>query len=194
MLPEETSRYLESKGAARRGILKEGYLRHIPEGSSRDRMGYHLERLVEFTRRLNVLESRTSASPQVTPSTLLKTDLYTTVEVCVECIDETGAFKSVEHLLGCWKALLEVVSRLRLASLSDGEVEKAFFLLHLASLILYRQFVANVAETEPKLIELHGRYRELLDQLPHALFTHGLSPVDQVAALTANLISVDHFS
>ena len=191
---EETKNYLQAPDSRRRTVLKEQYLASVPGGiaSERERALFHLEMLVEFTRRLNLVECKTGSQPIPKPSILIGNDLFVCVELCAESIQEDAFLRADGELWICWSAFVELIEALKLKQASDKIVEASFLLLHLAAMIIKRRIVDGSAEREPQILTVTEGYRALANEFQYPLFEAGSSSSEQLRNLTTNLKSLAH--
>ena len=190
MLPDETQRYLQTPPNSRRSFLKEGYLRHVPKASERERVMYHFERLVEFTRRLNCLECITATQPTIKTSSFIRTDQFTVVDLCAECIQESCEFMVDRELTRSWVAFGGLLEVIKLKPAAENAVQAAFLLLHLAALIMRRRILDSHVEDEPQIVSLTEGYTALARDFSPPLFERMNSSAQQLNKLSENIAKV----
>lgn len=193
---EDTLRYLNTPGAGRQAVLKAQYLAHAPGDNApiRERVLYHFEELKGFTRRLNMVECRTTNKPDIQPSLLLMTDLFACVEMCMQVIQETvlldATFNNDKEFSDCWSCFVRLVTVLRSKGGRDDLVESAFLLLHLTVVIIARHIMDGTVEKQPSVLSLAEGYLTLMNAWPYPLFEPAQSPSEQLSRLANNLVSL----
>ena len=174
----------------RRSVLKKQYLASVPSSTSeQDQARLHLDYLVEYTRRLNMVECKSGNQPMIKPSMVRRSDLFICVELCAESIQENAFLQTIAEFRPCWIAFMELLERVKSKDGSDKLFETSFLLFHLAASIFKRYIMDGTIEKEPNFLSIEG-YSTLAAEFTHPLFKSIKSPSDQLKNLTENLKSL----
>ena len=179
--------YLNIPASGKRAVLKKQYLSNLPSGASkRDQALNHLGYLVEYMRRLNMLECKDSSQPIPKPSAVRKADLFTCVEICAEEIQENTFLQTNAEFWRCWIAFEELLKRIETKNGSDEFFEASFLLLYLAALIFKRYITDGEIEKEPQIFSIDG-YKAVAVRFAQPIFQSVKSSSEQLTNLAANL-------
>jgi hypothetical protein len=178
--------YLNIPAGDKRANLKKQYLSNRFGASELERALDHLNFLVEFTRRLNMVECKDGSQPIPKPSALRKTDLLVCVEICAESIQENGFLQTNAEFRQCWIAFEELLNRIATKNGSDEFFEASFLLLYLAALIFKRHIADGEVEKEPQIFSIDG-YKAVAVRFAHPIFQSVKSSSEQLTNLAANL-------
>jgi len=186
-LNKQTQEYLQAPPSERRDVLKKHYLKNRFGASEREQAIDHLSFLIEFTRRLNMLEGKGNILLQIPkPSALRKNDLFVAIEICAESIRENAALKMDADFWQCWTAFEELLERVKSKDGTESFFETAYLLLYLAALIFKRRILNGAIEKEPQIFSMEG-YAAVAAKFAHPLFDSAHSSADQLESLTENL-------
>jgi len=183
---KQTREYLQASPDRRRAILKKQYLANRFGTSERERALDHLGYLVEFARRLNMVEGKGGSQPIPKPSALRKTDLLASVEVCAEAIQEDSFLQRDGEFCRCWTAFEKLLERVKTKDGTENFFEMAYLSFYLAGLILKRHITDGTIEKGPEIISIEG-YRAVAAGFARPLFESVKSPADQLQNLADNL-------
>lgn len=189
MLNPKTKEYLQAEPSGRRDILKKHYLANRFGSSEQERALGHLGHLVEFTRRLNMVEGKDGSQQLPKPSVLRKTDLFVVVEICAESIRENTFPQKDTAFWRCWTVFQELLERVRSKEGSEKFFETTYLLFYVAALIFRRHIMDGAIEKEPEIFSLQG-YTALATEFAPPLFDSIKSAEDQLEKLAVNLQSL----
>jgi hypothetical protein len=186
MLSKQTKEYLQTPSSGRRAVLKKHYLSNPFGTSERQQTLDHLGYLIEFTRRLNMVECKHSNQPMPKPSAIRETDMFVCVEVCAESIRENTFLKSDAEFWRCWTAFDDLLKHVRSNDNSESFFETAYLLFYLTALILKRHVTDGTIEKEPQIFSIK-EYATVAARLARPLFESVKCAADQMQNLAENL-------
>lgn len=191
-LNPQTKEYLQASQATRRAILKKQYLAGRFGVSEQERALGHLNHLIEFTRRLNLIECKANNGQKVPKaSAIRKTDLFLSVEVCAEAVRDDSFLQREEEFRRCWRAFDNLLYQVKSKNNADEYFEAAYLLLYLAALILRRYIAEGGIELEPQILSDKG-YLAVAARFARPLFGSLESPTAQLQNLVDNLQELAH--
>jgi hypothetical protein len=190
MLNPKTKEYLQVPQSEKRAVLKKHYLANSFGATAQERALGHLGYLIEFTRRLNIVECKGSNQPMPNASALRKTDLLACVEICMESIKEDTYLKNENAKFSeCCGAFEQLLERVKSKDSPEEFFEMAYLLFYLAALILKRCITDGTIEKEPQIFTAEA-YKTLASRFAKPLFQPGMSAADQLDNLYYNFKSL----
>jgi hypothetical protein len=190
-LNKQTQEYLQAPQAEKRGVLKKQYLSNRFRTTERERAVDHLNFLIEFTQRLNLVEGKSRGFNLPNPSVLRATDLFVVVEICAEVFREESLLKEDTEFWRCWTPFEKLIERVKSKEGTEHFFEAAYLLLYLAALIFKRHVMDGTVEKRPEILS-NKDYLPVAARFTHPLFEPAVSAADQMKNLANNLQSLAH--
>jgi hypothetical protein len=172
--------------------------------NARERLLYHLDRMVEFAWNANAYARVKASARQNRIAGLVKTDVFFCLQASAKLLGETITEVTGEHsptgLRECWYALAALLHTLetRSGEVEDQIAQRVFLLFFVGALIMRRSF-ENSPYNPLREDELFSRgtfaipddQRKLLAGLPVSLFNAIRTSSMQLEAAALNFRSLD---
>jgi hypothetical protein len=133
-----------------------------------------------------MIECKSHNRTIIKPSTVRRNDLFVSVELCAESIQEDTFLQTNESFRSTWIAFMGLLEQIKAAGAPDKFFETGFFLLYLAAIIFKRYITYDVVQEVPEIFSIEG-YAALGERFRYSLFESVESASDQMKYLAESL-------